>query len=92
MIAYAAAGDTAQVLVDKIVSYIVNPFIELLFGIAFIVFLWGVFQFIWGASDPKKREDGRKHMIWGIIGLFIMLTAYGILNFLVSVVKDIKSF
>ena len=85
-----AAGETAQGLVDRLVDGLVNPFIELLFGIAFLVFIWGVFQFIAGASDAKKRDEGRKHMIWGIIGLFIMLTAYGILNWIVEVVNDIK--
>lgn len=85
-----AAGEAAQGLVDKIVDSLVNPFIELLFAIAFLVFIWGVFEFIAGASDTTKRDKGRKHMIWGIIGLFIMLTAYGILNWIVEVVRDIK--
>ena len=65
---------------DKVVAQIVNPIILLLAAVSFIVFIWGVFQFIRQAGDAPKREEGRKAIMWGLIGLVIIFGAYGIIN------------
>ena len=64
----------------KVVVQIINPIILLLSAVAFVVFLWGLFQFIWHAGDEAKRVEGRKAILWGIIGLVIIFGAYGIIN------------
>mgnify|MGYP001570393750 CR=1 FL=1 len=64
----------------KVVTQIINPLILLLTAAAFVVFLWGVFEFIAHAGDEGKREDGRRAILWGIIGLVIIFGAYGIIN------------
>ena len=65
---------------DKIVTQIVNPLILLLAAGAFVVFLWGVFEFIRNAADETKREEGRRAIMWGLIGLVIIFGAFGIIN------------
>ena len=65
---------------DKVVVQVINPIILLLAAAAFVVFLWGVFEFIKGAGDEGKREEGRRAIMWGIIGLVIIFGAYGIIN------------
>lgn len=64
----------------KVVVEVVNPIILLLSAGAFIVFLWGVFEFIWQAGDETKRKEGRDAIFWGLIGLVIIFGAYGIIN------------
>ena len=64
----------------KVVVQIVNPIILLLIAGAFVVFLWGVFEFIRQAGDEGKREEGKSAILWGLIGLVIMFGAYGIIN------------
>jgi hypothetical protein len=64
----------------KVVKEIVNPIILLLAGAAFILFLWGVFEFIKGAADEKAREQGRSAILWGLVGLVIIFGAYGLIN------------
>jgi uncharacterized membrane protein len=71
-------------LLDKIVSTLVNPLIKVFIGIALIVFLWGVAQFLKNAANEKDKGEGKEHMLWGIIGLTIMLSALGILNLINS--------
>ena len=63
-----------------IVNQIVNPLILLMSGVAFVVFAWGIFEFVRGAGEEKKREEGRQAVLWGIIGLVIIFGAYGIIN------------
>lgn len=64
----------------KVAREVINPIILLLSAGAFVVFLWGVFEFIKGAGDEGKREEGRRAIFWGLIGLVIIFGAYGIIN------------
>lgn len=65
---------------DKVVVQIINPIILLLAASAFVVFLWGVFEFVAHAADETKRKEGRSAIMWGLIGLVIIFGAYGIIN------------
>ncbi|MEK7144350.1 MAG: hypothetical protein AAB794_00590 [Patescibacteria group bacterium] len=65
---------------NKVVIEIVNPIILLLAACAFVVFLWGIFDFVAHAGDETKRAEGRKAIMWGLIGLVIIFGAYGIIN------------
>ncbi len=65
---------------DRVVVQIVNPLMLLLTAGAFVVFLWGIVQFIAGAGDPAKRKVGKDSMLWGLIGLTIIFGAFGIIN------------
>ena len=56
----------------------------LMFAAAFFFFLWGVFQFVRAAGDEDARKAGRDHIIYGVIGLAVMASVYGLVNFLTS--------
>jgi hypothetical protein len=71
---------TVDSLLHNANIYIVDPLIYLLFGLALIYFLWGVLQFIMSADNDEARNTGKRHMIWGIIGMFIMISAWGIIG------------
>jgi hypothetical protein len=65
---------------SKVIVQIINPLILLMVAVAFVVFLWGVFEFIAHAGEESKREEGKKAIMWGLVGLVIMFGAYGIIN------------
>lgn len=76
-----------QGLVNKLVDLILNPLIALLFAAGFVVFVWGIVEFMWGLSqDTDHRETGKKHMLWGVIGMFVMASAYAIFLLIKSTV------
>lgn len=56
--------------------------IPIFIGVAIIVFFWGIIKFIANAGDEKAIEDGKKFMIWGIVGLFVIVSMWGIIGFL----------
>lgn len=64
----------------RVVDQIVNPIILLLAASAFVVFIWGVYEFIAHAGDETKRTEGRSAIMWGLIGLVIIFGAYGVIN------------
>ncbi|MCA9366228.1 hypothetical protein KC722_01475 [Candidatus Kaiserbacteria bacterium] len=80
MLAYAAATDVAQGFVAKFNDIILFPLITLLMTVALVVFLWGCFEYVMGAANESKRELGRNHILWGIIGMLVMLSAQAILS------------
>lgn len=67
-------------IVDKINQIIINPIIILLFGLALLLFLWGVLRFITGMESDEARTTGRRHMIWGVIGMIIMFGVWAIIG------------
>ena len=71
---------TAQGFLDKINDAILFPLIVLLMGLALLIFLWGAFQYVLKSGSEEGRETGRRHLMWGIIGMLIMLSAYALLE------------
>lgn len=63
----------------KVIEQILNPIILLLSAVSFVVFLWGVFQFI-RPENSGERSEGRQAIVWGLIGLVVIFGAYGIIN------------
>jgi hypothetical protein len=71
--------------VGKISSFINSTLIPLLFGIALLVFLWGIFKyFILGGGDEEKREEGKQLMLYAIIGFVVMVSVFGIVNMIAN--------
>jgi uncharacterized membrane protein YidH (DUF202 family) len=70
---------TTATLISNFNSQIIAPLILLLFALSLVMFFWGVADFIRGSDNEEARKTGRNHMIWGIIGIFIMVSAWGII-------------
>lgn len=64
---------------------ILAPIITLIALAAFVIFVWGVVEFIQGADNEEKRKTGQLHMIWGIIGLVIIFGANAIISIISAV-------
>ena len=74
---------TIDCILTKITAEVLNPVITILFVLATIFFLWGVIQYVIGSQgDTTKIAAGKKMMFWGIIGLTIMASAWGIVKIL----------
>lgn len=71
-------------LIQNINEQIIAPIILLLFVLSLAVFFWGLADFIRGANNEEARQTGRDHMLWGIIGIFIMVGSWGIIIILMQ--------
>ena len=73
---------------DNILSYIVNPAVKLLFGLALLYFFYGLVVFMYDNSNGKGNlKEGKDHVLWGIVGLFIMVSVFGILQLICGTVQ-----
>ncbi len=66
-----------------VVEFINGVLIPLIFAIALLVFIWGMFTyFILGGGDESKREAGKGLMLYAILGFVLMIIIFGIVNLL----------
>lgn len=81
--AFAAVSLTVGELITKITQDILNPLIIMMFALATLIFGWGVVQYILGGAQSGERTQKAKSiMIYGIIGMFIMASAWGLVSLL----------
>jgi len=71
-------------LLRKINIYILNPLILFCFGVALVYFLWGIFKFLSNPDSEEEREKGKRSIFWGIIGMVIMISVYGIIGIILG--------
>jgi hypothetical protein len=73
-----------QGTLEKAVNVIVNPIIQVAFAVAVVIFVYGVFEFVRGADAPETRTQGQQHMLWGLVGLTIMVAVFTIMKILMN--------
>ncbi|MBI2023747.1 hypothetical protein HYT01_04280 [Candidatus Giovannonibacteria bacterium] len=66
------------------IQTILNAIIPILMIIATIVFLWGVIKYITAGGDEEALSTGRSYMIFGLIGLTVMVAVWGIVTLIVN--------
>lgn len=71
-------------LMGSIEKFIINPLIYLLFAVAVVYLLYGLAQYLLTPDDEEVRSTSKKRMLWGIIGMFIMVAVFGIMNIIIN--------
>jgi hypothetical protein len=79
-----AASPEVNELIGNINEQIINPLIVLLFTAALVLFTFGMYNFFTNRDNSEDLEKGKAHMIWGIVGMAIMVSVFGIMNFITS--------
>lgn len=78
-------GGTSHPTFCSIVNFFIQMMgraIPILISISVIIFVWGVFKYV--IYDGEDRQKSRDFMLYGIIGLFVMVSVWG----LVAVVRN----
>lgn len=76
-------GDGGEIgdFFGNVLEFINGVLLPLILGIAFLMFVWGVFQFfILGGSDEEAQSKGKSLMIYAVAGFVLILSFYGIVN------------
>lgn len=81
-IAYAA--DNLDGFIRNVNEMIINPLIAFLFALAIAFFLYGVLQFFLNQENEEAKTKGKSHMIWGVIGITIMMSVFTIMNIILN--------
>ena len=78
--------ESAIQLIHSINKHIINPVIQLMFAAAVLVFIFGIFEYFKNAASSDARVTGRNNMIAGVIGMFIMISVFGIIRIVLNTV------
>jgi len=83
LFASAASGQTLSTLVSTIAGYLNNA-LELLMGFAVVMFVWYVIKYFIIQGDDINRAAAAQYVMWSLIGFFIILSLWGLVNILIS--------
>jgi hypothetical protein len=90
VVAFAPFVAGAQVITDvntltfKLTN-LGNTFIQILIAFAVIWIIWNVVRFlIVGADSEDKRKAAQQSILWGVVGLFVILSIWGLVRILTN--------
>ncbi|MBP9839784.1 MAG: hypothetical protein KBC44_02275 [Candidatus Pacebacteria bacterium] len=79
----AGAGvSTIQTFICKL-NDILSALIPFLIALGIVYFVWGVISYVVG-NDEEAKKKGRDRMIYGIIGLVVIVAVWGIVRWVTN--------
>lgn len=81
LITSAAAKNLKELIDNVVINGILVPLVPVLVGAAVIVFIYGVLVLVFSEGGEKK-EEAKQYMLWGIIGIFVMVSVWGLVAIL----------
>ena len=68
-----------------IVGALSTVVVPVIFAFAFAAFVWGVLNYFFlHGGDEAKRAEGRKFVLWGILGMVVLFSVWGFVNIMLS--------
>lgn len=76
-------GTTIQSVLTDAKDIFGNYLAPLLMTIAVAVFIYGVVKYIAAAGDTEKMREAKGYIIYGILGLFVLVAFWGLIAVIV---------
>ncbi len=77
-----ALGSGSIDAILKLQQYVLIPVERVIFAAGMFLFVYGLVEFLWNIDEGSAQEEGKQHMLWGILGVFIMASVVGIIGFM----------
>ncbi len=61
---------------------LIKSIIPLLMALAVVGFIYGIIQYFMNPDNEEKRKKGKTYLLWGLIGLFVMVSIWGLVGIL----------
>lgn len=59
--------------------------VPVIFALAFFAFIWGVLKYFFlNDGSESKIAEGRLFVFWGIVGMVVLFSVWGLVNILLS--------
>lgn len=78
------AIDTLSALIGRL-NAILNLVVPFIIGLAVFTIIWGIFTYVVQAANEEKRREAVQFIIWGVFGVFLMLSVWGLIALLTSI-------
>ena len=74
---------TPQALIGRLI----NAVMGLIGSITLVMFIYGGFTWMTSAGSPEKVKKGRDILVWAVIGLVIVFSAYALVSLIINSVQ-----
>jgi len=82
-VSFAQSPENYSELVKVFIGFL--PELVLIIGMLIVLyFAWNTATFIFTAGGPETREKAKRLFLWGVLALFVTLSLYGILSFILG--------
>lgn len=78
VVALAQFGEI-NTFVGKVTTFINNVLIPLIFAVALLVFIWGMFKYFIN-KGAEEKEQGKTLALYAVVGFVLMVSIWGIVN------------
>lgn len=82
VVALAQFGEINS-FIGRITTFINNTLIPLVFAIALLVFIWGMFR-LFIHKNAEEAEQGKQLAIYAIVAFVLMVSIWGIVNLIAN--------
>jgi uncharacterized membrane protein len=86
----ASTADAFGKAIAPILVHIINPIVMFMLALALVVFVFGILEMLSKGADAEAHSKGKTHMVAGVVGMFIMISAWGIINIIANTVGQFK--
>lgn len=76
--------ESGEEVLQRIITFVVDPSLRVIFTLGLFLFIWGIIEFLWGVQKGHAENEGKQHMIWGLVGMLIMVSVYGIIALIIN--------
>ncbi|KKW10637.1 MAG: hypothetical protein UY50_C0029G0009 [Parcubacteria group bacterium GW2011_GWA2_49_9] len=78
-----SSGQTFATLIDRMTG-VLDSIVPFLIGLTVFIILWGIFTYIANAGNEEKLAEAKRFIMWGVVGVFCMLSLWGFVNLLLN--------
>jgi len=84
--------NSTEGIVNWFITLINSSLVPLIFALAFLVFLFGVFKYFFsvGANAEENRQKGKQFIFWAVIAFAVMISVWGLVSILVRTVPGLQ--
>lgn len=78
----ASAQQIGRTYIDSIINYakdLLDVALPFIIALSVVWFVWNIFAYVVRGGEEAK-EAAKTHILWGIIGLFVMVSVWGIVK------------
>ncbi len=79
----ALADDNIETIVARFTSLFTDNIIPLFMVVAVAVFLYGIVRYILASGDQEKAKEAKSYIIYGLVGLFVMVCFWGLIKIVI---------
>lgn len=79
----AATGKEFSDVIATVAGYL-DQILKLLMGFAVVAFVWYVIRYFIVQSDEANRAVAAQYVMWSLVGFFVILSVWGLVNILLS--------